>query len=219
VAINKALVDPTDAWGAPQHFTGFWAARDGTSWRPAADLVHFLQDGPPPVVVTMGSMVMFDSAQLLEDLAQALRLIGQRAVVIAGWSGISRDQASGGPFCVVEEVPYDWLFPRAACVVHHGGCGTVAAVLRAGIPSILLPQITAQEHFGTMLAREHLTPGIFDTQELRPAELALALHRATTDEEFRQAARAWQEVILGETGVKTAADLIEAHWHDINKDG
>jgi UDP:flavonoid glycosyltransferase YjiC (YdhE family) len=219
VAMNKALVDPEDAWGASQHFTGFWVAGDRTSWQPPADLVHFLQDGPPPVVVTMGSMVMFDSARLLEDLAQALRLIGQRAVVIAGWSGTSRDQVGGGPFCVVEEVPYDWLFPRAACVVHHGGCGTVAAVLRAGIPSILLPQITAQENFGTMLAREHLTTGIFDTQELRPAELALAFHQATTDEKYRQATRAWQEVILGETGVKTAADLIEAHWHAINKGG
>jgi UDP:flavonoid glycosyltransferase YjiC (YdhE family) len=165
----------------------------------------------------MGSMVMFDSARLLEVLAQGLRLIGQRAVVVAGWSDISRDQALGGPFCVVEEVPYDWLFPQAACVVHHGGCGTVAAVLRAGIPSILLPQIAAQEQFATILAREHLASGIFDTQELRPAELALAVHQAATDEKYRQAAHIWQKAVLGEPGLKTAADLIEAHWHDINK--
>ena len=45
---------------------------------------------------------------------------------------------------VIDEAPYELLFAHAAAVVHHGGVGTLAAVLRAGKPSIILPQVACQ---------------------------------------------------------------------------
>jgi sterol 3beta-glucosyltransferase len=111
----------------------------------------------------------------------------------------------------VDEVPYDWLFPRAACVIHHGGCGTLSAVLRAGQPSILLPQIPPQELFGGMLERAGLAAGTLDVDALGPAALAGAIRRAVTDEGVRENCRAWQPLFAAERGVQLAADLIEAH--------
>ena len=211
VAMNRALVDPDGAWGAEYRFTGFWADPAGSDWTPPPGLARFLEDGPPPVVVTMGSMVMFDVERLVDHVRRALRLTGQRGIVVGGWSGIAPGDAPDDGLWRAGDVPYDWLFPRASCVIHHGGCGTVGAVLRAGRPSILLPQIAAQEAFGAMLRREGLATGVFDVQALDPDALAAAIRAAVADERCRKTARRWQEVVAGEGGVARAAELIERH--------
>lgn len=211
VAMSRALVDPEGRWGAEYRFTGFWATGGRAGWRPSPELAGFLESGPPPVVVTMGSMVMFDSGKLVRDVTEALHLSGQRAIILGGWSGIAGADAPAPWVRCEADVPYDWLFPRASCVIHHGGCGTVAAVLRAGRPSILLPQIACQEEFGRMLVREHLATGVFDAAGLSPSELAAAIETAVTSEPVRESVRRWQAVVSAEHGVEAAADLIEAH--------
>jgi sterol 3beta-glucosyltransferase len=180
-----------------------------------ADLLAFLGAGAPPVVLTMGSMVMFDPGPLAQTFVRALRLAGQRGVLVGGWSGAHRSAALGGPVYCVEEAPYDWLFPRASCVIHHGGCGTVAAVLRAGKPSVVLPQIMPQELFGNLLGRNGLATAVFQTDVLTPPKLALAIHEAATNQDFHRNARLWQQVIGVDPGVQMAADLIERHWRSL----
>jgi UDP:flavonoid glycosyltransferase YjiC (YdhE family) len=211
VAMNRALVDPQGLWGKEFRFTGFWKDEHATGWSPPADLQTFLAAGPPPVVVTMGSMVMFGARRLVQTVTTALQQAGQRGVIVSGWSGIaSTDSTAGAVYCA-EEVPYDWLFPQASCVIHHGGCGTVAAVLRAGVPSIVLPQITCQEIFGRALERAHLATGIFDAHTLEPTALAGAIQQALSDETVRQSARRWQQTVAEDRGVKAAADWITDH--------
>ena len=51
----------------------------------------------------------------------------------------------------VESVPHEWLFPRVAAAVHHGGAGTTAAALRAGIPSVVVPYFYDQFFWGHRL--------------------------------------------------------------------
>lgn len=215
VAMNKQLADPQDLWGEQYYFTGFWRDEQAAAWGPPPTLRAFLDGGAPPVVVTMGSMVMFDTRKFLGDISQALHQCAQRGIVVGGWSGITEADGPGGSVRCVTEAPYEWLFPKASCIIHHGGCGTVAAVLRAGKPSILIPQITCQEHFARMLDRERLVTGIFDAYTLNPADVAAAIQKAVTDEQFAQSARNWQKVVSEERGVEAAADSIEAHWHRI----
>ena len=212
VAMNKMLIDPQGLWGENCRFTGFWKDTRQPAWDPPAALLEFLRDGRPPVVITMGSMLMFDSHKLLRDICQALGLANQRAVIVGGWSDISRADASSASVYCTREIPYDWLFPKAACVIHHGGCGTIAAVLRAGKPSILLPQIACQEQFGRILLKENLATGMFDVSALDPGDVAGAIRRAVTDEHVSRSARYWQREVSEEEGVAGAADLIEAHW-------
>jgi UDP:flavonoid glycosyltransferase YjiC (YdhE family) len=232
VAMSKTLIDPQNLWGKEYHFTGFWKPSMNTwsvvrsPWSVAngndcygprttdyGPISAFLDQGPPPVIVTLGSMVMFDTGKLVADITEALRLAGQRGILVAGWSEI--DGEMSGSIMRTNDISYKWLFPRGCCVVHHGGCGTVAAVLRAGVPSILLPQVTCQEHFGKILMRESLATGMFDVHGLDVRRLASAIDKAARDGPVRQHARVWQRALAEEPGVKAAADLIEAHWHAI----
>ncbi len=211
VAMNRALVDPDGLWGEEFRFTGFWKDEHAAAWSPPADLRAFLAAGPPPVVVTMGSMVMFDAERLLQTVTQSLEQAGQRGFIVGGWSGIAPTGAAAGPVYCTEDIPYDWLFPQASCVVHHGGCGTLAAVLRAGIPSVVLPQIICQETYGRLLERANLATGVLDVRTLEPAALATAIERAVTDETVRQSARRWALTVAEDRGVQVAADWIIEH--------
>ncbi len=208
VAMSKKLIDPEDKWGSRYQFTGFWRDEQEGTRQPAPGLQEFVEAGPPPVVLTMGSMATFDCDKLVRDFATAVTSNGQRGVVVSGWSKVG--SLGPRPVRIVEEAPYDWLFPRACSVVHHGGCGTVAAVLRAGKPSIVLPQIVCQEHFARVLDREGLACGIFDVRKLDAAGLAAALRR-TEEDAPNVVARQWRETIRAEGGVPAAVDLIEAH--------
>jgi UDP:flavonoid glycosyltransferase YjiC (YdhE family) len=219
VALSKALVDPEALWGEDYHFTGFWDEVSPNWWQPPADLIRFLRAGPPPVVLAMGSMVSFDTRGLAAVLDEALRRIDGRAIVVEGWSSFPRNGDSNGRIHVAKDVPYEWLFDKASCVIHHGGSGTLAAVLRAGKPSILLPQLTCQEHFGKMLIREKLAVDVLDVESLEVDQLARALTRALDDQQIRQSVQAWQTVRCQEKGVTAAADLIETHWRELSDRG
>jgi UDP:flavonoid glycosyltransferase YjiC (YdhE family) len=211
VALSRALVDPESRWGPAFRFTGFWQAPRTAPWTPPPDLVGFLDGGPRPAVVTMGSMVMFDERRLVECLAAALRRTGGRAVLVGGWSGFGRGAAVSPSVHCVDEAPYEWLFARASCVVHHGGCGTVAAALRAARPSILVPQISSQRHFAAILEREGLAAATLDATAPSDGALAAALDAAANDRELGERARRWQAVVRAEPGIPDAADAIEAH--------
>jgi len=214
VAMSKKLVDPDDAWAPEFRFTGFWRSESRGTWTPPDALQTFVERGDPPVVMTMGSMVMFSLDALLNVLTEALRLSGRRGVVVGGWA--QPPALADETLMAVPEADYEWLFARAACVIHHGGSGTIGAVIRAGRPSVLLPQIPAQEAFARLLMRAKLASGSFDTRQLAPQALAAAIDRAATDPELSESALRWRDLARAEGGVATAAGLIEQHWSQIN---
>jgi len=77
----------------------------------------------------------------LDAVLSALVQVGARAVIVAGWGGLARDELPRSVFAL-DEAPHDWLFPRMAAIVHHGGAGTTGAAVRAGKPSVVIPFIT-----------------------------------------------------------------------------
>jgi UDP:flavonoid glycosyltransferase YjiC (YdhE family) len=209
VALERRLVDPEREWDPAYRFTGFWdlPAPDA---RPPLPVVEFVERGSPPVVLTQGSMTVSDGPALAATFAEALRIAGHRGLLVGGWSPEPR-RPLDDTLDFVREAPYHWLFPRAACVIHHGGCGTVQAVLRAGRPSVLLPQITSQAHFARILQREGLAVRSFDTRTLHPQPLAEAIVAACSESRYAAASARWQAVLAASDGLTAAADAIEAH--------
>ena len=161
--------------------------------------------------MTMGSMATFDAERLLRAFSAALERSGRRGVVVGGWSGLGVAAAENEILCRVEEADYDWLFARAACVIHHGGAGTVGAVLRAGRPSIVLPQLLPQQRFADMLVRERLATGVFDARTVSADTLAASVGRALEDQSVVDSALRWRRHVEAEDGVAAAARAIEAH--------
>ncbi len=122
------LPKPAD-WDAQTYVTGYWFLESAADWTPPPDLVNFLEAGPLPVYIGFGSMGSRKPEETADLALQALARTGQRAILLAGWGGLSKATLPASVF-MVDTIPHGWLFPRVAAVVHHGGQGPTAIKLR-----------------------------------------------------------------------------------------
>lgn len=106
----------------------------------SAALDRFLGAGPPPLVFTLGSFVTHAPGCFYQESAAAARRLGRRAVLLVGDHAVDRFASlADRDVAVVGSAPHSLLFPRAALVVHHGGIGTAAQALAAGLPQLVCP--------------------------------------------------------------------------------
>src|SRR5690606_12683205 len=127
--------------------TGYWAKEPALGVQTVkTSLIDNLEPGPI-ICIAFGSTtrVAWDMALLQKVLSaiSSVMLPDQESstltVVIVG-TGFELDE-SQFPFRLVRlpEASYETLFPLCRLVIHHGGCGTCADVLRSGVPSIVIP--------------------------------------------------------------------------------
>ncbi len=213
VAYSPSVFPPPPDWGDWICQAGYWFLDHASDWEPDQDLVNFIHAGPPPVYVGFGSMPSTDPVQATEIVIRALTQVGQRGVLSTGWHGLARRQNSD-EFFFVDDVPHDWLFPQMAAAVHHGGMGTMAAALRAGIPSITVPTAADQPLWSRRAWNLHVSPRPIPRGTLTVERLAEALRNVVTRPEMRQCAATLGERIRQEDGVGRAVDAFN-HWVSI----
>jgi sterol 3beta-glucosyltransferase len=204
---QHVLSRPPD-WPLRYHVTGYWFLDEPDGWTPPADLVAFLGAGDPPVYIGFGSMSNRDPRESGELALDALARSGQRGVLAAGWGGL---QPSDLPANVhlLSSIPHSWLFPRMAAVVHHGGAGTTAAGLRAGVPSVIVPFMGDQPFWGQRVAGLGVGPQPVPRKRLTSQRLADAISQSVTDTAIRQKAGDLGQSLRGEDGVAAAVAIID----------
>jgi sterol 3beta-glucosyltransferase len=205
----SVLPKPAD-WQPYHHVTGYWFLDEPPGWQPSADLLAFLEAGPPPVYVGFGSMADNDPQRATDRVLRALELSGQRGVLHTGAGGLVRREAPASVL-FVGDVPHAWLFPRLAAVVHHGGAGTTSAGLRAGVPSVITPFAGDQMAWADRVVKLGAGPRAPAARQLTAEKLAAAIQAALSDSALRARAAALGVKIRAEDGVAHAVDLIERH--------
>jgi UDP:flavonoid glycosyltransferase YjiC (YdhE family) len=153
-----------------------------------------------------------EPAELVGHVTRALAMSGQRAVVLTGWGGLSAAELPREIFAI-DWVPFDWLLPRVAAAVHHGGAGTTAASLRAGVPTIVVPFFLDQFYWGKRVFELGVGPRPILRKSLQADTLAAAIRVATTDPGMRQRAAKLGERIRAENGVARAVATFERHMN------
>ncbi len=190
------------------HHTGFWFLDEEPGWTPPAALTDFLSRGPAPVYVGFGSIGdPKQAAPLARTVAEALRRTGQRGILATGWQGSSDEPLPENVF-TLESAPHSWLFPRMAAVVHHGGAGTTAAGLRAGVPTVVIPHGLDQPGWARRV-RELGVGTSLSHKKLTAEKLAGAI-QFVLKSEIREAASTLGEKIRAESGAEKAAKVILA---------
>ena len=121
-----------------QDVCGFFF-RDAPDYAPDPELVKFLHDGPPPIYIGFGSIVIDDPAQLTKILVAAIRQAGVRAIISRGWSKLGTTVSPNTNIMYIGDCPHEWLFERVTTVIHHGGAGTTACGLAYERPTVVVP--------------------------------------------------------------------------------
>ncbi|WP_338688007.1 glycosyltransferase [Streptomyces acidiscabies] len=194
---------PTD-WRPGLEVTGYWWPYDTTTQLPPR-LRDFLDAGPPPVFIGLGSATVPDPAALSTQIVHALRMAGLRGVIQRGWADLA---AEGDDILTIEDVPHTLLFPRMAAVVHHCGAGTTAAGIRAGVPSVPVPIQFDEGFWARRLVTLGVAPEAIPLRRLTTERLAGALRRATGEAEFRERARELGEHVRREDGVARVVEAV-----------
>jgi sterol 3beta-glucosyltransferase len=201
---------PNPHWEPRHRIVGYWFAEAPSQWQPPGEILDFLEDGEPPLVVSLGAM-SFGSHDALESASlfvDAIQQAGLRAIV-QGWEKGLAELSLPPTICAAGGLPHSWLLPRSAGVVHHGGFGTTAAGLRAGIPHLVIPHIADQFFWGQRVHQLGVgLPAIRRTQ-LTVRRLADALDELVRDNELRAVASLLGEQIRAENCVDRAISLIE----------
>jgi sterol 3beta-glucosyltransferase len=210
VPVSPAVYPANPHWEPRHHIVGYWFAEAPGEWHPPADLLAFLDDGESPLLVSLGAMSLGDddaweSASLF---VEAIQQAGVRAIV-QGWEAGMKQVDLPPTIYATGALPHSWLLPRCTGVVHHGGFGTTAAGLRAGVPALVIPHIADQFYWGQRVHQLGVGLPFIPRQRLKCEHLVSALKELVHNDNLRTAASALGERIRAENGVDNAVRLIE----------
>jgi UDP:flavonoid glycosyltransferase YjiC (YdhE family) len=206
---SPLLGEPQPDWPAATRVTGFvfYDGDAGQRELPAA-LEDFLQQGPPPLVFTLGSAAVLDAGDFYQQSALAAELTGQRAVLLVGSDPRNVPLTISSNICVAHYAPYSKLFPRASVIVHQGGVGTTAQALISGKPMLVMPY----SHDQPDNARRVRRLGVARVIRRRRYRADLAAERITLlleNAKLRRRAAKIGEQLRAENGLKAACDALE----------
>lgn len=218
---SKVLGEPQPDWHQPTLQTGFcfYDGQDDLGKMPAG-LQEFLETGEPPIVFTLGSAAVLDAGTFFEESAWAAQILRKRAVLLYGnfnqppkteesgeWR-IETGEGVSSKIAAFDYAPYSLVFPKAACVVHQGGIGTTAQVLRAGVPHLIMPYSHDQPDNAARCRRIGVAEKI-SRNKYAAESAAERLKKILSDSSYKSNAEKVREIVEGEKGTQTACDAIE----------
>lgn len=185
LAVDEAIArPPADAAGVRQ--AHFWR-RAGAEAIPGG-LSRFLDEGGPPVLLTLGSVsrAVRGSLGLLRRAAAALARSGMRAVVVH--PDAAEGGAGHGGAIEVRSAPFGAVLPRCAAIVHQGGVGTLFEAALAGIPQAALPCMLDQFFWARRIEELGLGAGLDGPRALAGRGFADRIGAIAADRRVAEAA-------------------------------
>lgn len=197
------------AWHGMRPFVGALAMASPTE--SDDEVASWIADGTPPIFFGFGSVPIGSPAATVAMIAAACARLGQRAIIGAGgtdYGGVPQHDHVK----VVGQVNYATIFPMCRAVVHHGGSGTLAACLRAGVPQLVLWTLPDQPFFAAQLKRLKVGKGRrFSTATEKT--LVNDLRRILAPEYAEQARQIAPRMTTRADAVVAAADHVEEFAH------
>ncbi|WYZ35207.1 hypothetical protein EsH8_I_001483 [Colletotrichum jinshuiense] len=204
---SPALVPKPIDWPAYIDVCGFFF-REPPQYTPPPDLANFLKNGPTPIYIGFGSIVIDNPEEMTRTLVEAVRATGVRAIISKGWSNLGGIDSDDVLF--LGDCPHEWLFANVAAVFHHGGAGTTACGLLNGRPTTIVPFFGDQPFWGDMVAIAGAGPKPIPHKQLNVQNLSDAIRFCLTPE-ASAAAGELAAKMKTENGVATAAKSFHAN--------
>jgi sterol 3beta-glucosyltransferase len=207
VGVSPHVVPPPEDAPSFYQTTGYWFLEGDASYRPPPELEAFLAAGPPPLCVGFGSASGKEVAENYRLVISMARRNRWRTLLLTGW-GKAEGIELPDHILAVREAPHDWLLPRVSAFVHHGGAGTTAAALRAGIPAVIMPYAAEARFWARRVHELGAGPAPIGLRT-PPDRVEAAIRDVLEQPRLRKGAQAIGALIQREQGVERAVEFIE----------
>ncbi|UCD88873.1 MAG: glycosyltransferase family 1 protein [Desulfobacterales bacterium] len=177
-------------------------------------LMTFIDSGAAPIYIGFGSMTASEPGKTTKIVTEAAKLANQRLVLASGWANLGADNLNQHSCYVVGKISHNFLFPKMAAVIHHGGSGTVATAARAGKPQMIVPHMTDQFYFAEQVPKTGVATQSIWRKHLTPQNLAAAIRRLVKDQELKYNSEVLRNKLLNHDSFKLAEKHIREHFMD-----
>jgi len=204
---SRHIVPCPPDWGDNIKVCGFWNLEPPGGWIPTTELTAFLNNGPPPVYFSLAGVKYTSWQKLVKIVIDALQLTNQRGLIYIGpWD--AEEFTWPETVMPVRAIPHNWLLPQVAAMVHHGGAGTTASGLRAGVPAMGIPGFWDQPFWSRRIHELGAGPKPIFPRRLNTERLSEAIKTMSTDEGMKKKAKVIGEKMQNEHGVENAVRFL-----------
>lgn len=205
---SELFAAPQPDWPPHTRLTGF-AFYDGRNeLEMPGQLVDFLDQGPPPIIFTLGTSAVWVARDFYRESIAAAKLLDRRAVLLIGDERNRIQEFLPPEMIAVDYAPFESLLERGAAMVHHGGVGTTSQGLRAGIPTLIVPFAFDQPD-NAVHAERLGTSRTLHRHKYKSERVARELDKLLNNPQHALQAKAIGEQLRRENGAATACDLIQ----------
>jgi len=191
------------------------------------EVERFLAAGDAPIYMGFGSIISGSSKFMTLQLLRALKITGERGILVKGWSSMCIEDVEGEEdaeelkayaaekVLFIAKASHTWLFPRCKVLVHHGGAGTFNASTRSGTPTVIAPIFVDQPYHASLLNKRGNGVGTDTLAKLKPQDLAAAISKCLNTPSIQQKAKEVAQQMSLEDGrarfVEVIKDYFESH--------
>ncbi len=211
---SRVFAQPQPDWPPQTRVTGF-AFYDGRNELKMPDeLIEFLDQGPPPIIFTLGTSAVWVARDFYRESIEAAKLLGRRAVLLIGDERNRIHEPLPPGMIAVDYAPFESLLERGCAIVHHGGVGTTSQGLRSGIPTLIVPFAFDQPDNAAHAAKLG-TSRTLSRKHYFARRVARELDVLLTSPQYVLKAKAAGEQLRKEDGASVACDLLEEFFKSI----
>jgi UDP:flavonoid glycosyltransferase YjiC (YdhE family) len=200
---------PQPDWPSQLRLTGFPLYSEEGVTPASAEVAEFLGSGSPPIVFTPGSANVF-GAEFFAAAADACQRLGRRGLLLTRFP---EQIPTNLPATVrhFDFVPFGWLIPRAAALVHHGGVGTMSQALAAGVPQVIMP-LAFDQHDNAHRCEKLGVSRTLPPSQFRGPALAGLLGELLDNSHVAANCQEAARQLAGQDGLSAACDELERAW-------
>ena len=156
--ISPSLFPRPRYWPETAQILGHFESNKTTQWEPSEALVAFLKKHDKIIFISFGSMPNAQPLAKTSMMIEALQRNNIPAIINTSWGGLEAPAQYPESIFFVNNIPYEWIFPKVEAVIHHGGAGTTHNAIKHGCPCLIIPHALDQFFWSKVVSGLALGP-------------------------------------------------------------
>ena len=156
--ISPSLFPKPNYWPTQVDVVGYYERDKTLNWQPDKNLIQFLEENKKIIFISFGSMSNSNPKEKTRIIIEVLKRNNISAIISTSWGGLEKITEPLKSIHFLNDIPYDWIFPKIYAVVHHGGSGTTHTGLKYACPTLIIPHIFDQFYWNKIISKLQIGP-------------------------------------------------------------